>query len=79
MPAAHFGKFTHRQRGLLSIWKRHSHGEIGYRQIISDEPFAALEVVVQHGGKSAEPGEGLLDGGPIRAAKPKRRLTTCSK
>ncbi len=50
------------------------HGDIGHGQTIPDEPCAALEVVIQHRGEPAEPAEGLLDGGPIRASQAEAEL-----
>ncbi len=68
MPSAHLGKFAQRQGGLFRVGKCHPHGEVRYCQSISDEPRVALEVAVQHGGKSTESVEALINGDRISIA-----------
>ena len=54
VPAADFRKFVQRDVGFLRIGQGNSDGEIGDRHGVADEPFEALEMVVQYGAIGAE-------------------------
>jgi hypothetical protein len=54
MPALNLRKFFQGHRRSFRVRKGHSDGKVGDREVIAHQPLAALEMLIEHGGKLAK-------------------------